>query len=214
MIAVAEAARNIVCTGGEPVAITNCLNFGNPYNPEVYWQFVNSIKGMGEACNRFDTPVTGGNVSFYNQTVLEDNAEPVYPTPTIGMVGIIDNLSQITTLDFKEVGNQIYMIGTPHNDLGSSEYLRVIHEVEFSPAPIFDLDEEFHIQYNLKKIIKKGMIESAHDISEGGLFAALIESALPNNLGFDIETDPNFRKDAYLFGESQSRVVISVKPEI
>ncbi len=210
MIAVAEAARNIVCSGGEPVAITNCLNFGNPYNPEVYWQFVQAIKGMGEACRRFETPVTGGNVSFYNQSVFKDRTEPVHPTPTIGMLGILDDANKQMTLDFKAAGHQIYMIGTPQNDIASSEYLRILHGVDLSPAPHFDLDEEFHIQHNLKAIIKKEMVQSAHDVSEGGVFAALMESAMVNNLGFDIETDTNFRKDAYLFGESQSRIVVSV----
>lgn len=214
MIAVAEAARNIVCSGGEPVAITNCLNFGNPYNPEVYWQFVQAIKGMGEACRRFDTPVTGGNVSFYNQSVFQDKTEPVNPTPTIGMLGILDDAGKQMTLDFKAAGHQIYMIGTPQNDIASSEYLRLVHGIDLSPAPHFDLDEEFHIQHNLKAIIKKEMVESAHDVSEGGLFVALVESAMVNGLGFDIETDTNFRKDAYLFGESQSRVVVSVAEEM
>jgi phosphoribosylformylglycinamidine synthase len=214
MIAVAEAARNIVCSGGEPVAITNCLNFGNPYNPEVYWQFVHAIKGMGEACRRFDTPVTGGNVSFYNQSVFKEKTEPVHPTPTIGMLGILDNADKQMTLDFKAAGHQVYMIGTPQNDIASSEYLRIVHGIDLSPAPHFDLDEEFHIQHNLKAIIKKEMVESAHDVSEGGLFVALMESAMIRGLGFDIETDTNFRKDAYLFGESQSRVVVSVTEEM
>ena len=214
MIAVSEAARNIVISGGEPVAITNCLNFGNPYDPEVYWQFVQAIKGMGEACTKFDTPVTGGNVSFYNQTVTEKNAEPVYPTPTIGMIGIIEHMANIMTLDFKAPGHQIYMIGTPHNDLGSSEYIKRYHNIQLSPAPKFELDEEYHIQHNLKKLIEKGLIESAHDITEGGLFATLTESAIPNQLGFNIETDYNFRKDAYLFGENQSRIVVSTKFEL
>ncbi len=214
MIAVAEAARNIVCSGGEPVAITNCLNFGNPYNPEVYWQFVHAIKGMGEACRRFDTPVTGGNVSFYNQSVFKEKTEPVHPTPTIGMLGILDNADKQMTLDFKAAGHQVYMIGTPQNDIASSEYLRIVHGIDLSPAPHFDLDEEFHIQHNLKAIIKKEMVESAHDVSEGGLFVALMESAMIRELGFDIETDTNFRKDAYLFGESQSRVVVSVTEEM
>lgn len=209
MIAVAEAARNIVCSGGEPVAITNCLNFGNPYNPEVYWQFVNAIKGMGDACKRFGTPVTGGNVSFYNQSVGKDKTEPVYPTPTIGMLGILENAERRMTLDFKAKGHQIYMVGTPQNDIASSEYLRLVHKVELSPPPYFDLDEEFHIQQHIKSLIKNKMIQSAHDISEGGLFTTLMESAMVNNLGFDVETDGNFRKDAYLFGESQSRVVVS-----
>ena len=214
MIAVSEAARNIICCGADPVAITNCLNFGNPYDPEVYWQFVNAIKGMGEACRKFDTPVTGGNVSFYNQTVLKDGTKPVYPTPTIGMIGIIDDIANVLTMDFKEGGHQIYMIGTPYNDMGSSEYLRLVHDMEFSPAPKFDLDEESHIQQNLKKIIRKNLVESAHDISEGGLFTALVECTLNKGLGFDIETDYNFRKDAYLFGESQSRIIVTTKQEL
>jgi len=213
MIAVSEAARNIVCSGGEPVAITNCLNFGNPYNPEVYWQFVHAIKGMGEACRKFNTPVTGGNVSFYNQTVLENTAEPVFPTPTIGMLGVLDNISQRTSIRFKNEGDAIYMLGTPQNDIGSSEYVKRVHKVRYSPAPSFDLDEEFHIQHNMKLIIKKGFVESAHDVSEGGLFVSLVESAMAADLGFVVETDYNFRKDAYLFGESQSRIVITVKPE-
>lgn len=213
MIAVAEAARNLVCSGAEPVAITNCLNFGNPYNPEVYYQFVHAIKGMGDACNKFGTPVTGGNVSFYNQSVFKEKTEPVNPTPTIGMIGIVEDHQKAMTLDFKSAGHQIYMIGTPHNDLGSSEYLRVIHDIALSPVPKFDLDEEYHIQFNLKRLIKKGIIQSAHDVSEGGLFFCLLESAMPRQMGFHIETDGNFRKDAYLFGESQSRIVLTVKEE-
>ena len=212
-IAVAEAARNIVCSGGEPVAITNCLNFGNPYNPEAYYQFVQAVKGMGEACRKLGTPVTGGNVSFYNQSVYQDRTEPVYPTPTIGMLGILDDLSWQTTLDFKNPGDQIYMIGTPSNDLNASEYLRCVHGITQTPPPYFDLDEEMHVQQNVKSLIRKQLIQSAHDISEGGLFTCLLESAIVRSLGFDIETDGNFRKDAYLFGESQSRVVITVGPE-
>ncbi len=213
MIAVAEAARNIVCSGGEPVAITNCLNFGNPYNPEVYYQFVQAIKGMGEACRKFDTPVTGGNVSFYNQSVFKDRTEPIYPTPTIGMLGIIDDIDQVVTLDFKASGHQIYMLGTPQDDLGSSEYLRLIHNIKESSCPAFDLDEEYHIQFHLRKLMQKKMIESAHDISDGGLFVALLESTFPLGLGFSIETDTNFRKDAYLFGESQGRIVVTIREE-
>jgi phosphoribosylformylglycinamidine synthase subunit PurL len=211
MIAVAEAARNIVCSGGRPVAITNCLNFGNPYNPEVYWQFVHAIKGMGEACRKFDTPVTGGNVSFYNQSQIDGRTEPVYPTPTIGMLGLLEDADNMMTLDFKGEGRQIYMIGTPQNDVGSSEYLRVIHGVKYSPAPRFDIEEELLVQKTVSELIEKRLIESAHDVSEGGLFVALMESAMVRNLGFHIETDSNFRKDAYLFGESQSRIIVSVE---
>ncbi len=212
MIAVAEAARNIVCSGGEPVAITNCLNFGNPYNPEVYWQFVQAIKGMGNACRKFNTPVTGGNVSFYNQSVFKDRTEPVYPTPTIGMLGILDHLEWQTTLDFKAEGDRIFLIGQSHNDLGSSEYLRRVHGLEHSPAPYFDLDEELALQQHISKMIRTGLIQSAHDVSDGGLFTTLVESSIPKQLGFDIRTDSAVRKDAFLFGESQSRVVVSTSP--
>ena len=143
MIAVSEAARNISCSGGIPAAITNCLNFGNPYNPEVYYQFTNAIKGMGEACRKFNTPVTGGNVSFYNQTVLPDGTEPVYPTPTIGMLGILENYKNQMTLGFKTEGDLIFMLGNAKNDISSSEYLRVVHDIHHSPTPHFELEEEF-----------------------------------------------------------------------
>jgi phosphoribosylformylglycinamidine synthase subunit PurL len=214
MIAVSEAARNIVCSGGKPLAVTNCLNFGNPYNPEVYYQFVKAIEGMGEACLKFNTPVTGGNVSFYNQTVLKESTDPVHPTPTIGMLGILEDLTLHTGIDFRSPGDVIYLIGSPTNDLGSSEYLRKIHGIQFSPAPQFDLDEEYQLQVVIAQIIKQRLIYSAHDVSEGGLFFTLLESCYNNGLGFDIETDAHFRKDAYLFGESQSRVIVSVSEHL
>lgn len=213
MIAVSEAARNIVCSGGEPSAITNCLNFGNPYNPEVYWQFSQAIKGMGEACRKFNTPVTGGNVSFYNQSVYKDGTEPVYPTPTIGMLGVLPHHSNQMTLNFKSEGDQIYLIGNPNNDINSSEYLRVIHGVTHSPAPHFDLNEEYLFQEDIKTLIKQKLVASVHDVADGGLFTAILEAGLSNELGFVIETHDAFRKDAYLFGESQSRYVVSVSPE-
>ena len=213
MIAVSEAARNIVCAGGQPVAITNCLNFGNPYNPEVYFQFAQVIKGMGEACRKFETPVTGGNVSFYNQYTENGKVKPVYPTPTIGMLGILDDYDQMMTLDFKKAGDRIYLLGTSRDDLGSSEYLREVHQVEFSACPFFDLDEEFRLQDVLSKLITDRWIESAHDVSDGGLFVSLLESAMPNGLGFSVNTASGIRKDAWLFGEAQSRVVVTVTPE-
>jgi phosphoribosylformylglycinamidine synthase len=207
MIAVAEAARNIVCSGGEPLGVTNCLNFGNPYDPEVYYQFSNAIKGMGAACLKFDTPVTGGNVSFYNQS--PDG--PVYPTPTIGMVGLLDSAADKMTLNFKKAGDIIYLLGAPKNDIHSSEYLHKIVGEEFSPCPHFELDEEFELQQQLLTLIKNKMILSAHDVSEGGLAITLLESAFPSNLGVEVKaTDDTIRKDAYWFGESQSRVVVSV----
>ncbi len=209
-IAVAEAARNIVCSGGEPLAITNCLNFGNPYNPEAFWQFVGSIKGMGDACIKFNTPVTGGNVSFYNQTSIKGITVPVYPTPTIGMLGLLKDKSNKMGLSFKNKGDIIYLIGESRNDISQSEYLNFIHEIRQSPAPYFDIDEEIEVQNIVKEVIKKKLINSAHDISEGGIYVTLVESGLENNFGFDIVSEKNIRKDAFLFGESQSRIIVSV----
>lgn len=208
-IAVAEAARNIVCSGGEPSAITNCLNFGNPYLPEVYWQFSNAIKGIGKACEALGTPVTGGNVSFYNQST-EGGA--VYPTPTIGMIGVIEDKETIMTLNFKNSGDKIYLIGEVKNDISSSEYLSSFHGISSSPSPYFNLETEVALQTAVKDLINEQVVASAHDVSEGGLFIALLESALAGKKGFEIETDTDIRKDAFLFGESQSRVVVSVKP--
>ena len=209
MIAVSEAARNIVCSGGQPLGITNCLNFGNPYDPEVYYQFVQAIKGMGEACRKFDTPVTGGNVSFYNQN--PDGA--VYPTPTIGMVGLLDDVDRKMSMNFKEEGDVIFLVGKSSGDINSSEYLQKIKGVEYSPAPEFDLDTEFKMQQKVASLIRQQVIVSAHDVSEGGLFVTLLESAFKNNLGFDVvASDYKIRKDGFWFGEAQSRVVVSVHP--
>lgn len=205
MIAVAEAARNIVCSGGEPIGVTNCLNFGNPYDPEVYYQFVKAVTGMGDACRTFNTPVTGGNVSFYNQ-----NPEgPVYPTPTIGMVGILDDFNNRMTLDFKAEGDVILLIGKQQNDIGSSEYLHKLKQVEYSPAPYFNLEEELAVQQLVATLIKDKQVQSAHDISEGGLAITLLESGFNRNLGFRVSAQSNLRKDAYWFGEAQGRVVVS-----
>jgi len=209
-IAVCEAARNIVCSGGEPSAVTNCLNFGNPYNPEVYWQFVGSIKGMSTACLKFKTPVTGGNVSFYNQSSYEG---PVFPTPTIGMIGILEDKKHQTTLNFKNEGDLIYLLGKQVNDIACSEYVFSYLKIKNTPAPYFNIDEEYTLQQAIKSVIKKGLINSAHDISDGGLFMALLESTLHNNLGFDIKTNASLRKDAYLFGEAQSRAIISISED-
>ena len=209
-IAVAEAARNITCAGGEPVAITNCLNFGNPYVPEVYWQFVSAIKGMSEACTKFQTPVTGGNVSFYNQSSDEG---PVFPTPTIGMLGVLDDKNTLMTSNFKAEGDLIYLIGESQNDIASSQYLASFHNVTAAPAPYFDLEKEYDMHQVVKQLIKEKLIQSAHDVADGGLYIALLESAMPNSLGFAIESEDDIRKDAFLFGEAQGRVVVSVKLE-
>jgi phosphoribosylformylglycinamidine synthase II len=209
-IAVAEAARNVVCAGGEPSAITNCLNFGNPYNPEVYWQFVNVIKGMGAACRKFDTPVTGGNVSFYNQSSDEG---PVFPTPTIGMLGLLKSKKHFMTLYFQEAGDLIYLVGTSQDDIACSEYLYSYHKVKNSPAPYFNLEEEYAVQQAVTELIQERLIVSAHDVSDGGLFICLAEAGMHRKLGFDISSDEDIRKDAFLFGEAQGRIVVTVKPE-
>ncbi len=205
MIAVAEAARNIVCSGGEPIGVTNCLNFGNPYDPEVYYQFVKAVTGMGDACRKFKTPVTGGNVSFYNQ----NPDGPVYPTPTIGMVGILDDFDNRMTMDFKTPGDVILLIGKQQNCIGSSEYLHKLKKTEYSPAPYFDLDEELAVQNFVAGIIKEKLVQSVHDISEGGLAITLLESGFNRNLGFSVSATTTLRKDAYWFGEAQGRVVVS-----
>ena len=214
MIAVSEAARNIACTGGVPSGVTNCLNFGNPYDPEVYWQFSEAVRGMGDACRAFQTPVTGGNVSFYNQTVSGDNKPvPVFPTPTIGMVGLLPDVSKRMTLDFKEKGHLIFLLGQVVEDIASSEYLVMEHGIERSPAPYFDLDEEQRLHTQLLMLIREGLITAAHDVSDGGLWTALVEMGLPRGLGFDIITDSEVRPDAFLFGEAQGRAVVTVADE-
>lgn len=212
-IAVSEAARNIVCSGGIPSAITNCLNFGNPYNPESFWQFTGAIEGMSNACKKFKTPVTGGNVSFYNQTAVDGVETPVFPTPTIGMIGIVEDKANIMSLDFKAEGDYIYLLGDSKNDISSSEYLANIVGVQESTAPFFDLNTEYELQDNIKALIKHKLVNAVHDCADGGLWNTLVEMGYNNGLGFDITCDSNFRKDAFLFGEAQSRVVVSVKPE-
>jgi phosphoribosylformylglycinamidine synthase II len=209
-IAVAEAARNIACTGAKGSGVSNCLNFGNPYNPEVYWQFVGAIKGMGAACEVFETPVTGGNVSFYNQTVMKDSEEAVFPTPTIGMVGILEDKSKAMGSDFRQAGHAIYLLGEHRNDINSSEYLYSYHGVKLSPPPYLNLEEELKTHETLRALIDGGLIESAHDCADGGLFITLLESCMNEDLGFNIECDSEVRTDAMLFGEAQGRVVISV----
>jgi phosphoribosylformylglycinamidine synthase len=206
-MAVAEAARNIVCSGGVPVAITNCLNFGNPYVPEVYWQFVGAIKGMKKSCEAFETPVTGGNVSFYNQSSDEG---PVFPTPTIGMLGILEDPANKMTLDFKKEGDAIYLVGESVNDIASSEYVYSYKGIKATPAPHFDLATEQKVQKAISALITGKLIESAHDVSDGGLLVTLAESSFPRGLGFNVSSDAAIRQDAFWFGEAQSRVVVSV----
>jgi len=208
-LAVAEAARNIVCSGGKPLAITNCLNFGNPYKPEMYWQFKEAIAGMGEACRYFDTPVTGGNVSFYNES---PNAA-VYPTPTIGMVGLIEDLKNITTSYFKNENDLIYLLGEDFEEIGGSEYLKIIHGKVAGDCPVINLDSEVILQKTLQELIESKLINSAHDVSEGGIACALAECCVINQekmIGAEVNIPVKSRVDFSLFSESQSRVLISI----
>ncbi len=211
-IAVAESARNIVCSGGQPLGVTNCLNFGNPYKPEVYWGFKNAIAGMGEACRFFNTPVTGGNVSFYNES--PDTA--VYPTPVIGMVGLIDDLKHVTTSSFKSSGHVIVLLGEDNEEMGGSEYMKVIHDVVAGDCPRMDLQREKDLQDLLLNLIKSGMVESAHDVSEGGIICALAECCIsdPDHpVGAKVDIPVNSRQDFSFFSETQSRVILTINPE-
>jgi phosphoribosylformylglycinamidine synthase II len=204
-IAVAEAARNVVCTGAKPVAITNCLNFGNPYDKEVYWQFKESVRGMGDACRHFDTPVTGGNVSFHN----ESRNHAIYPTPTIGMLGLIDDISKVLGAGFRSEGDIICLLGNDRQEIGGSEYLKNIFGLITGESPILDLDEESRLHKTILSAIDKSLLNSAHDCSEGGIAITLAEKALTSNkLGADIELKS--LNNEYLFGESQSRVIVSL----
>jgi phosphoribosylformylglycinamidine synthase subunit PurL len=212
-LAVAEAARNIVCSGGIPLAITNCLNFGNPYKPEMYWQFKEAIDGMGEACRFFDTPVTGGNVSFYN----ESPNTAVYPTPTIGMVGLVEKLENITTSFFKFSGDLIYVLGEDFEELGGSEYLKVVHNKVAGDSPKINLNIEKRLHEALLNLIEKKLINSAHDVSEGGIISALAECCIMNKesasgglIGAEVNIPVKTREDFSLFSESQSRIIVSV----
>ena len=208
MIAVCESARNVVCTGAVPLAITNCLNFGDPYNPEMYYQFVECVRGMGDACRFLGTPVTGGNVSFYN--LSKDYA--VFPTPTIGMVGLIEDISKMMTSYFKNENDDIYVIGKDLHEIGGSEYLSRIHKTVKGDTPQLSLSNEKNLHEFVLKAVNNGLIKSAHDISDGGLAVALAECCIMGNrksLGCEIVISTVARKDFVLFSESQSRIIIS-----
>ncbi len=216
-IAVAEAARNVVCAGGQPLAITNCLNFGNPYKPEVYWTFKEAVGGMSDACKALGTPVTGGNVSFYN----ENPEGAVFPTPTIGMLGLVEDIeTHVIQSGFRQAGDHIYLLSPKdwnfragHQEIGGTEYLRSVHGQTVGDAPHIDLAEECAVQAAALALIRSGMIASVHDVSDGGLLVALAEGILfAEALGADVHLSPHgeFRLDALLFGEAQSRIILSV----
>jgi phosphoribosylformylglycinamidine synthase len=207
MIAVAEGARNLVCSGVKPLAITNCLNFGNPEKPEIMWQFKESVRGMSDACSFFKTPVVSGNVSFYNET----QGVAIYPTPVVGMVGLIQDCSKAITQFFKEDGDVIVLLGETKEELGGSEYLKITHNKEMGNPPELILDAENRLHELCLEAIRQELVKSAHDCSEGGLAIAIAECAVsgPVALGAEISLKTSLRKDALLFGESQSRIVLS-----
>jgi len=208
-IAVVEAARNVVCSGGEPIAITNCLNFGNPQDPEIYWQFKEAVTGIGEACRSLNTPVTGGNVSFYNET----SESAVYPTPVIGMVGLLENIKQNTTMEFKDSGDFIVTLGALNGFLGGSEYLRTIHNKTQGPIPHLNMELEMGVQELCLEAIQKGIIKSAHDLSDGGLAVNISESLMHSypKLGAKLDVARKLRNDELLFGECQSLIVVTLE---
>ena len=212
MIAVAESARNVACTGAVPLAITNCLNFGNPYKPEVYWQFKEAVAGIGEACRYFNTPVTGGNVSFYNES---PNAS-VYPTPVIGMLGLIDDASRAVASKFGTDGDVIIQLGRNRGHIGGSEYLAMVHGIVAGDAPGIDLADEQNLQRVLVESASAGLLRSAHDCADGGIAVALAESCIGTGLGeigAEVEiVGEGLREDFLLFGEDQSRAIVSAAP--
>jgi phosphoribosylformylglycinamidine synthase II len=208
-IAVAEAAMNVAVSGGKPTAITNCLNFGNPYDPEIYYQFAECVAGMGEACRILETPVTGGNVSFYN----EDPERAVYPTPVIGMVGVLSDIKDVTTIFFKDNGHDIYIVGQGKDELGGTEYLKTVHNLITGKIPQIDLEYHKRVIGFIPAAIEEGLVQSAQDISDGGLAVALAECCFGKNIGANVTIDSNIRPDSLLFGETQSRVIFSALPK-
>jgi phosphoribosylformylglycinamidine synthase len=208
-IAVAEAARNIVCSGAEPLAITDNLNFGSPEKPEIFWQLEKAADGISEACRKLNAPVIGGNVSLYN----ENAKGAIYPTPVIGMVGLVHDLDHITTQGFKKDGDVILLLGETKAELGGSEFQKVVHGVTEGRPPQIDLDTEKKLLDTVLGAIQKGLVASAHDLSEGGLAAALAESCISGRIGASVSVKTDLRSDIELFSESQSRILLSASPD-
>jgi phosphoribosylformylglycinamidine synthase subunit PurL len=211
MIAVAEAARNVVCVGARPRAITNNLNFGNPLKPEVYYQLREAVRGMGEACAAFETPVTGGNVSLYNESPMG----AIYPTPVVGMIGVLDDVERFLSMAFKAEGDAIVLLGRNTDELGGSEYLKVVHGLVAGDAPMVDLDAERRLHELVLSLNGSGLLRSAHDCSEGGLAVCLAECAMggDDHFGIAVELPDPLPAAALLFGEAQGRIVVSCTPE-
>ena len=208
-IAVTEAARNLVCSGAKPMAVTDGLNFGSPEKPDRFWQFREAVIGIGEACRELDTPVISGNVSFYNET----ETQAIYPTPIIGMVGVIENIDKHCTMHFKDEGDVVILLGETRNELGGSEYLYRIYGIERGAVPVLNFGLEKKLQSFILAAIEKGLLKSAHDVSEGGLAVALAECCMEKELGVKVQLESRLRADAVLFSESQSRFIVSCDPE-
>ena len=206
-IAVAEAARNIVCSGAEPLAITDGINFGNPEKPEIFWQFEQAAAGISQACEILNTPVIGGNVSFYN----ENNGKAIYPTPIIGMVGLISDTDHITTQSFKSVGDEILLLGDTYDELMGTEFQKLVMEKVEGKPPKIDLEKEKKVQQATLIAIRNGLAQSAHDLSEGGLIIALAESSISGKVGAEVNLTGELSKEAFLFSESQSRVLLTTR---
>ena len=213
IIAATEGIRKIVITGGRPEALLISINLGDASDSGVIWQLHHLLKGINEACQKFNLPVLEADISFGNDQITKKGARPILPTPLVSVLGTLSNNQEPLAGAFEADGHLIYMIGTPLNDVNGSLYAKVVHNNPTTMAPALDLDEEYHIQQHLGKIVRKGLLNSALVIGEGGLMVAMLKAALPERCGFEIETDPNFRKDTYLFGEHQSRVLVSVQPE-
>ena len=210
MLALAEAARNVACAGGVPLGGTNCLNFGNPERPEIMWQFVEAVEGLAEACRALDIPITGGNVSLYNET----DGRAIYPTPIIGVVGLIDDANRALARTFRQAGDEIVLFGEGFGELGGSEYLKAIHGLVRGTPPALDLDRERALISLLTKAASAGLLQSAHDCSDGGIAITLAESAFDSG-GVGLEVDVPAAASGVagtLFGESASRAVVTVRP--
>ncbi len=207
-LAVVEAARNLACSGAKPIGLTDCLNFGNPEKPEIMWQFAEAVNGLAEACSFFEVPVVGGNVSFYNET----GGSAIFPTPTIGMVGIIDDIRLHLTQCFKNEGDTVVLIGENKNEMGGSEYLRLVHGIQGGVIPSLDMAFEKRLHDCVREAAAKGILSSAHDCSDGGFAVALAECCFADEriFGADVDLDNEMRPDALLFGETQSRVIVSL----
>jgi len=210
MLALAEAARNVACAGAVPIGGTNCLNFGNPERPEIMWQFVEAVEGLADACRALDIPITGGNVSLYNET----DGQAIYPTPVIGVVGLIEDAARVVSRTFKQAGDEIVLLGEGYGELGGSEYLKTIHGLVQGQPPELDLNRERSLITLLTSAASAGLLQSAHDCSDGGAAVTLAECAFDTGgLGFTVDLPGSTDAPATLFGESASRAVVSATSE-